>query len=171
MRAARLLPSLTLAIAALGAATACGDAGADAVAGPRPVVGRFTLRTLDGGPLPAVVERAPVAASPEGPAGRLEEMVTSATLVLVDAGDDTLHVRLRMERTLSDGAAAVVTTRELTVALPLDDVVCPIDFRGNARAACPDSPMRSRGDSIAGGIVTGRLGAPRFAGVFVREGR
>lgn len=170
MRTARLLGSLSLAIATLGAVAACGG-GADAVAGPRPVVGRFTLRTLDGGPVPMVVQRATVAASPEGPAGRLEELVVGATLVLLDSGDDTLRVDMRAVRTPFDGGAAVVTEWELRFALPLDDIVCPIDFRGNAAASCPDSPARQRGDSIAGGVVTGRFGQPRHAGVFVREGR
>lgn len=101
--------SLTLALAALGTVTACG--GADAIAGPRPVVGRFTLRTLEGGPLPVIVERGQVAASPQGPAGRLEEAVVGAVLVLIDSGDDTLRVSMRAVRTPADGGAALVTTR------------------------------------------------------------
>jgi hypothetical protein len=146
----------TIAIAATALVAACGDSTAPAVP-----AGTFTLRSIDGQPLPALVAE-----------GRTSREYTDAMTLVIGSGLDTLRVRYHLV-TLSatgDEGAPLELADAATVDARPDRLCVRLEIPGQSSCEGPVWVRRSR-DEVVVRLFPGIHPAADGEYRFVREGR
>lgn len=154
------------ALALLAAAGGCGDS-----TGPASVNGRYTLRLIEGQPLPWLALETRTTEPMGSGSATIREYVDGATLVLLEPERDTLRLAWRTVTSV-DGGAPSTTSAIVTVPYRLEgDRTCPsdtYDFDWPCGEGRPTVPRR--GDSLF--IALAPFAASPFRTfTFVREGR
>ena len=166
MRITRRFVLVAAAVATVAAA--CGDS-----TGPTSVNGRYTLRLVDGRPLPWLLVESRVTEQTSGGTATLREYVDGGTLVLLEPELDTLRIVHRAVTTPDAGAPTTTYSVEDVNYLLYGDRVCPplTYMYRDLEEACGDRPrVPRRGDSL---FVPYWPTPPASAVMltFVREGR
>lgn len=167
----RITRPFALVVAAVAVViAACGDS-----TGPTSVNGRYTLRLVDGQPLPWLVVESRVTEQTGGGSATLREYVDGGTLVLLEPELDTLRIVHRSVTTPDAGAPTTTYSTEDVNYLLYGDRVCPpvTYMYRDLEEACGDRPrVPRRGDSLFVPYwpeSQGAAGAVMLT--FVREGR
>ena len=155
---------LLLSALAVGLAVACSDPPA---APAPPIAGRYTLRLVDGAPLPVFATEF---RTPQGAQTTTTRIwTTGGHLVLLDPEPDTLIFGLRADVTPDGGTT---TTYGMAHFLPIKlrgDERCATDADRWMDPTCPDPrPVKRRGDSLW--LELALPDTPSAEYLFVREG-
>ena len=169
MRDMKLPSSLAIATATLllAGAAACGDS-----TGPAVPTGTFTLRSIDGQPLPALVAEERLRYEATGSMAAVRTYTDAMALVIAASDLDTLRVRGRVdwEPDAGDNPAPVDIVSGATVDARADRLCIRIEIPGQSACAGPTWVRRTRDEIVvrlSPGIYPSSDGEYRF----VREGR
>lgn len=160
MRTCALLTAATLAAIAAG----CGDSS-----GPGRLGGTFVLRSVDGQPLPVLVNEERRTYSTTSGMATVREYTDAMRLVVVATGRDTLHVAYRVDWDPDAGAdLAAIELRDSVVVELRNDSLC---LRADVpNAGCGGIPVvRRTADEIVLRMFPGPYPATRADYRFVRE--